>query len=424
MTEHSVNDLSYGHFGQLIYDTEQHEWLSSRHTTKGEGLKALGVVKTYVTSETVGRPDLRRGQSKSKNYGNGYLYRKLPVMGMVAPEELTQLVAETEQPGFDHKDDWKILERVVHAKLRVWDQQGRRHNVLVFPGGAAGSILKTIVLRDARQGWGIDRSNSAWLRTLDLKEVNSTSWQADGNIRQICFATNYVDEPHPLLAFRTPRSITVVSPRIPVLQDTTSHATIADDHATTRIHLEQVLKLGVEAMNGAEFVDLSFNPWFPTTLAAVTEHGRWYLRTLLSRLHTVEYSENLDGYFGDFDEDDAPDDRWHRILWTSNSTFIICNRNILKAYRRQGQIVTCINADVLASQSTIIIIDLKRSPTEDSCIFITTATHIIYLRVNRDLRNSEAKQTFSILLSWRHNRSTGDKTLRMSFIEEEEGMLF
>ena len=92
-----------------------------------------------------------------------------------------------------------------------------------------------------------------------------------------------------------------------MVHDANSNAILADDYATTRIHLEQVLKLGVEAMNGTEFVDLSFNPWFPTTLAAVTEHGRWYLRTLLPRHHTVEYSENLDGYFGDFDEDDGPD---------------------------------------------------------------------------------------------------------------------
>jgi len=421
MTEHSVNDLSYGHLGELVYDTEQHKWLSTRHTTTGEGLKALGVVKTYVSSETAGTSG---DPFERKRYGNGYLYGNLPVMGPVPHEELKQLVAETEQPGFDHKDDWKILERVIHAKLRVWDQQGRRRNVLVFPGGASGSILKTIVLRDARQGWGIDRSNSAWLKTFDLKEVNSTSWQADGNIRQICFATNYVDDPHPLLAFRTARSITVVSPRIPVHQDTTSHATIAGDHATTRIHLEQVLKLGVEAMNGAEFVDLSFNPWFPTTLAAITEHGKWYLRTLLPRYHTVEYSENLHGYFGDLDEDDGIDDGWHRILWTSNSTFIICNRKKLKAYRRQGQVVTCINSDVLVAQSTVIIIDLKRSPVEDFAIFITTSTHIIFLRINRDLRNSEADPTFSILLSWRHNRSIDDRTLRLSFIEEEEGMSF
>lgn len=416
-----MNDLSYGHYGELFYDTDQQKWLSRKHLVNGESLQSLGNPKTYNGSkpddEDEGKPKKRGAPITRAKRSIAQLQKVMPGFGFaddILEDHASDLDAFARKPA---EEDWKVSDLLVHAEVQVHDgRKIRRCGFLAFPGGDSGDILRVVELRDARTGWGMDKK-SAWLKTKEIREIDSTSWQADGRIRQICFAHNQVEERHPMLAVRTARSVTVLLPRLSTDVETPSH--LALTAGTSRILLEEVVHFPIEAVNNIEFVDLAFNPWFPSTLAAVSEYGQFYLWTLLPFRQTFDQNETVTGESTDLDLEDD-DNGWHKILWTSNSSFIICNRRRVKAFRRRGKDAICMNQDVLASDPNHIITDLRRSPIEDIGLFITTTSHIMYLRSSRDMRNSEADLSYTTVFSWRHNRDHHDTSLKLSFAEEQE----
>lgn len=421
MAEHSVNDLSYGHYGELFYDTEQEKWISREQLVKGESLQALGYPKTYHQStadnEDAGQASIRSRRSARVKRVTGKLQRLTPGFGF-ADDTLEDHAEDLDTFAERLADDeWRVSDLLIHAKLQAHDgRRLRSYDLLAFPGGDRGDILRVVELRDARTGWGMDKK-SAWLKTKEVRDVDSMSWQADGQIRQICFADNQVEERHPLLAVRTAKSVTVLLPRI--LADADARSRHAGTDGTPRIVLDEVVDWQSESIHNVEFVDLAFNPWFPSTLAAITEDGQFHLWTLLPFRRTFDDAETVVGESADLDFDED-DNGWQKIVWTSSSSFIICNRRRVKAFRRRGNEAICFNQDVLASDSNHIITDIRKSPIEDVGLFITTTSHIMYIRSSRDMRNVEADLSYNIVFSWRHNRDHRDTSLRLSFVEEQE----
>jgi len=428
MAERSVNDLSYGHFGELYYDNQIQQWLSKRHQSYGAGLQALGRARTYVEPEIL----YEDAPVKSKVYpgqladdASHALSSTIPEFGL-APATLDNHTSDwTETAAKRSEEDWKFGDVLALAKLHTEHTSGHRIkecNVLAFPSGGAGDILKLTELRDAREGWGVDRK-SAWLKTFEVRETDSSTYIADGKIRQICFARNQVDESHPLLAVRTAMSITVFLPQIYLSAESADKINRVNSGNGSRIALQQVNKFSIEGNGLIEFVDIAFNPWFPTLLAAVLEDGRYHLWTLLPGQHTWDQKDSIEGDIGDPEVEDTETDNWHKIVWMSNSTFIVSTRTHLKAFRRRGAKVVCINQDVLATNGVNIILDVRRSPVDDSCIFVTNTTHIMCLSSTRNVRNVDADPSFTIALSWRHYRDPNDFSLKVSFIEEEAGKI-
>lgn len=427
MAEHSVNDLSYGHFGELYYDTGKQQWLAKRHQSAGESLQALSTSKTYVEpailEQTVSQdPRLYIGNRVEKAWS---LLSTIPDFGFAQTTLKNHILDWTEPATKVAEQDWKSGDLLAYAKLRSEHTPGRRireSNVLAFPSGGAGDVMKLTELREARHGWGLDRK-SAWLKTLEIRETGSTTYFADGRIRQICFASNQVDETHPLLAARTAMSITVFLPQVYLSAEPADQANRAQIRSGSRISLQQVFRFSIEGNGLIEFIDMSFNPWFPTTLAAVLEDGRYHLWSLLPGQHTWDQNDSIESDIGDFNADDTAKDDWHRIVWMSNSTFLVATRRHLKAFRRKGPDATCINQDVLAIDGNHTILDVRRSPIDDSCIFVTNATHVMCLRGTRNLRNVDADLSFTISLSWRHYRDPNDLTLKLSLVEEDAGKI-
>lgn len=428
MAERSVNDLSYGHFGELYYDNQTQQWLSKRHQSYSEGLQALGRARTYAEPEILhedvpDNPKVYRGQLA--DHASHALASTVPEFGFAQTTLKNHSSDWTENAAKRSEEDWKFGDLLAIAKLHTEHTSGHRTkecNVLAYPSGGAGDIMKLTELRDAREGWGVDRK-SAWLKTFEVREADSSTYFADGKIRQICFARNQVDESHPLLAVRTAMSITVFLPQIYLSAE--SAEKVNGDHSgnCSRIALQQVNKFSIEGNGLVEFVDISFNPWFPTLLAAVLEDGRYHLWTLLPGQHTWDQKDSIEGDIGELDFENIEVDNWHRIVWMSNSTFIVSTRTHLKAFRRRGANVVCINQDVLATNKVNIIVDVRRSPIDDSCIFVTNTTHIMCLFGTRNVRNVDADPSFTIALSWRHYRDPNDLSLKISFIEEEAGKI-
>jgi len=428
MAERSVNDLSYGHFGELYYDSQTQKWLSRRHQASGAGLQALGRARIYVEPEILQEDvatDFKKFRGQRADRASHVLSSIIPDFGLARTTLENHTSDWTESASRQYEEEWKSGDLLALAKLHSEHAPGHRTKkctVLAFPSGGAGSILKLTELRDARHGWGVDRK-SAWLKTFKVREADSATYYADGKIRQICFAKNRVDDSHPLLAVRTAMSITVFMPRIFLSAESAGQVTRGHVGNASRIALQQINRFSIDGNGLVEFVDISFNPWFPTLLAAVLEDGRYYLWTLLPGQHTWDQKDSIEGDIGDLDSQDTAIDNWHRIVWMSNSTFIVSTRTHLKGYRRRGANVKCTNQDVLATNGENTILDVRRNPIDDSCVFVTNTTHVICLHGERNVRNVDADLSFTIALSWRHYRDPDDLSLRLSFIVEEAGKI-
>jgi hypothetical protein len=418
MAESSANDLFIGAFGKLFYDTEQQRWLSTRRiTSKGDGLHALGLPREYIASDVADEPSQAATPRRSHEAKLAIkdLQRAIPAFGLVTHPELEEDYA----PEFRKKPEslvegWKMGDLIAQTTVH---QSGNRHQfsrIIALPTSDSGNLLKVFELRDARQGWGLSKYD-AWLKTYELHDVDSVSFQADGRIRQICVARSQVNEPHSMLAVRTAKTITVILTQLlPAEFAQARRATLS------RLKLEEVYTFGIEAFEGAEFIGMDFCPWFPSSFALVAESGKWLLATVLPGQNRIEENDTLQGEVDP--PDDVPEDKWHSVLWTSINSFVVCNRSHLKAFRRRGNNVMTINEDVIASQTKLTILDMRRSPIDDTGIFITTTRHILYLRGQQDVNNVQADITYSIILSWRHNRDPNDHSLRLILVEETSGM--
>lgn len=418
MAESSANDLFVGAFGKLFYDAEQQKWLSTRRiTAKGDGLHPLGLAREFIQPQVARQPtheETTKHNHKAR-LALRNLQRAIPAFGLGSYPDLEENYAPEFRRGPESLvEGWKVGDLIGQTTLHLMGDRKRSSPIIAMPAGDSGNVLKAFELRDARQGWGLSKKD-AWLKTYEMHELDSISVRADGRIRQVCFAKAQDEGSHPLLAIRTAKTIATYLPQL--LSPETSQSMTGS--TASRIQLEEVHTFGIEALEGAEFVAMDFCPWFPSSFAAVAESGKWLLATLVPGQNRIEESDTVHGEVDP--PDDAPNDKWHSVLWTSINSFVVCNRFQLKAFRRQGNVVTTINEDVIASQTKLTILDMRRSPVDNMGIFITTTTHIMYLRGHQDADDVHADITFSIILSWRHNRDLHDDSLRLILVQERAG---
>ena len=298
----------------------------------------------------------------------------------------------------------------VDGKFKV----GRSLPIFAMASGHDGHVLSIALPRMERHGW---KGTSLGLSLMNPGMAETSEWSSiDGTIHQIAFAEDE-SGPRDWLALRQEHAINIFRP----IYRTTS---IASSALSSRVDPNFVTCLKNDSQ--ASYVDVSFNPFYCRQFAVINEFGRWSTWDVGGRKQgSYALVCGKSGQLQDPDSasgEAAQVDGWFRILWAHDvSTMIVSSRRHIERVNI-GATQSRLEFPGLTGTSDLIM-DLKRSPTNISQLFVLTTSRIFWLelaqaRINEDLAS---KDTVKVLLSFRHFRNAGDEGMNFTVSKTNEG---
>ena len=307
--------------------------------------------------------------------------------------------------------------------------------IAAFASGSAGDALRLVSLRKEKLGW--ERDREPVLQRLAFKGAEQ-SWRPGkwGPILQVCFAET-TGEPSSWLAVRYHKATAILYPLLlsnPVRENSSSISLY--QYPTSRIDANHITTLSIQSTGGSPHADVSFNPWDNREFGIVDDQGHWTLWTLDKHVHRRDLwktKAGLSGHIGEADGEESEsdineEDGWGTILWAGGGdTIVVANRRTLAFFKIKKNVKRLISPNISLSGSADWILDVRRSPSDDNHIFVTTCTRIFWLHIppfgdSRGDKNS--KLGASVLLSWTHFRDPQDISLRINVLKDEDSVYF
>lgn len=305
--------------------------------------------------------------------------------------------------------------------------------IAAIAGGPTGNTLRLVLLRKEQLGWEDDKELG--LQRLAFRGAEQGWWSGiAGPILQVCFAETK-GKSRSWLAVRYHSATAILHP---LLLSNPVQASLAppshSQYPPSRIDANHIATLSIQSTGGSPHADVSFNPWDHMQFGIVDDQGHWTLWRLgrddqHKDLWITE--AGLSGHIADGNGEDSEsvnnsndNDGWAAILWAGNGdTIVVANRKILCLFHVIKNVKQLISPNLSPSSSADWILDVRRSPSDDNQIFVTTCTRIFWLHIpsfgdRRSDKDSELRA--SVLLSWRHFRDQGDISLRISVLKDEE----
>lgn len=315
--------------------------------------------------------------------------------------------------------------------------------IAALSGGAAGELLRLVLLTG--EDIGLRDKWDGKIRRLTTAGGCQGWWCGNGSpIQQLCFATTKNTRKQ-WLGVRYHGATSILCP---LLKSTSSSRRGTElsvsRHQPSEIAANHVTTISIQRTGGSDHADLSFNPWNHRQLAIVDQEGVWGIWILEKQVHRKDLWTTKAGLNGQVSETlEAGPDRgvsrqknntkhskrsskygWGAILWAGDgNTLVVANRRTLSVYHISETLQRLNVPDLFLPESEDWILDVRRSPLDDSHIFLTTSSRIFWLRVLPLSKNDDypdAEPGISILLSWRHFRDRDDISLRMSILKDED----
>lgn len=305
--------------------------------------------------------------------------------------------------------------------------------IAAFANGSTGNTLRLVLLRKEQLGWEGDKELG--LQRLSFRGAGQGLWsRIAGPILQVCFAETK-GKSSPWLAVRYHSATAILHPRLLSNPVQASLAPLShSQYPPSRIDANHIATLSIQSTGGSPHADVSFNPWDHKQFGIVDDQGHW---TLWRLGRDVQHDglwitkAGLDGHIADGSGEDSESvtknddiDGWATILWAGNGdTIVVANRKILCLFHVKNEVKQLISPNLSRSRSTDWILDVRRSPSDDNQIFVTTCTRIFWLHIPSvgDRRSDKDSDLgASVLLSWRHFRHQEDISLRISVLKDEE----
>ncbi|KAG5292773.1 RNA polymerase I-specific transcription-initiation factor [Histoplasma ohiense] len=198
--------------------------------------------------------------------------------------------------------------------------------------------------------------------------------------------------------------------------------------ADTRLDANPIISISVSATGGVPHAGITFNPWYQQQIAIVDRLGNWTVWDIGKQRHSTYWCADR-GQSGRLYPEETPHsdesfqrdhfDGWAAILWVGNvHKLLVCDRRNIALYRIDTDPVQRHTIDVDIQRESEWILDIKRSPSNLSNIFVLTTTQVLWLHVNSDDSSScnqgGDSREFTILLSWRHFRDPEDTSLQLA----------
>lgn len=306
--------------------------------------------------------------------------------------------------------------------------------IAVVASGENGNTLTLLRIEDELVGWEQDEGRR--VRVPSIGNVETTKWVGSAApIRQIRFSQP-VEEPAGWMAVRFPLSTIIFRPlfhrdRVPIRHGDVGHAPIVPVH-NSRLDPNPVVEIPTSKTGGFTHVDVTFNPWYQKQFCIIDERGKWSIWNISGRknrefaecaqsgsLPSLEYDENED--IGDKPLYDG----WGAIEWVGSvNTFVVCNRRCMVLCVMESDTVLPYPVELGLRSKSEWILDIQRSSSQMSRVFILTTSRIFFLDVDSSLvSNGDGYIKSSVIpqLSWRHFRDPEDVTLRLASLSVGEG---
>jgi RNA polymerase I-specific transcription initiation factor RRN6 len=416
MADRSLTDLNYGRPGLANYDLENRGWTFSRQPARRQFKQVSSWQPVLPASTTLSNDESFASAATIRKKARRLVrdhFQLVPAFGQLhALESVSEAIISTTS----------IYDPVIGSLLSFGSVFLERSGtapkrIAALPAGEAGNILRLVILREEKHGWGTDKT--VWLSGPSFKGADSGYWNEDAApIQQVCFAQT--ENGNSFLAARFPVKTVVFSPVYHRGRRAAEQSSY-HDLPPSLIDAHPIISIGIEQSGGAPHADVTFNPDYQFQVGIVDQQSAWSIWDIERK--------SKDGYMvmrlshGNIippeDADDAGEDGWARIMWAGDiNTVLVCNRRHLSIIDIKGPSFVYLPSPALfQSRSSEWILDVQRHPRHSNRFFVLTSTHLMVLIVTTssaamDMSTSEAGAT--VLLSRRHYRGDEDFTLQLS----------
>lgn len=443
MTEPRRADLSYGQLGEATYDTESQEWQFTRRPGVVRQIHPVGesIVTIQPSTETVASlPNLSAaGRAHNiKELAGAYpeLVPSIPLLSeLVQTSEAIVKASSTHDPAVS-----QLLEFGKAADLDNQRSGSRTIALAAIAGGHAREAVKLVRLQHDQLGWLGHRTIG--LKTPTLGAGDQGWWVGYGSpIQQLCFAETE-GKPSSWLAVRCSEATTILRP---LLQRLPVPATFVNgpggsrkSFPPSRVDANPILSLSVEHTGGAPHADVSFNPSNQKQFAIVDQRGQWSVWNIEGqrrRRHLWTATAGPNGQICATDDDyedakvdttsEAKQDGWGSIIWAGDTnTILVADRRTLAIFNVEALPQRLAVPGLHVIKDAEWILDLKRSPLDDSHIFLVTSSRVLCLRIRGAEQDEDVKGLkieAEILFSTTHFRDQEDISLRLQLLSDDGG---
>lgn len=305
--------------------------------------------------------------------------------------------------------------------------------IVAIACGSAGDVLRLVLLRKEKLGWEGD--NELGLQRQAFRGAEQGWWSGKcGPILQVCFAETK-GESSSWLAVRYHSATAILYPLLltnPVQEN--PYPRSLPQFPPSRLDANYIATLFIQSTGGSPHADVSFNPWDNTQFGIIDDQGHWTLWRLdrqFKRKGRWTTKAGLSGHIADGNAEDLEsvdnnNDGWGTILWAgSGDTIVVANRRMLSLFQINKNVKRLISPNLSLSRTADMILDVRRSPSDDDHVFVTTCTRIFWLNIPPFVESQSDKESelgASVLLSWRHFRDQEDVSLRISVLKDEESV--
>ena len=435
MTTPLPND--YGHAGEAYYDVERHEWLFTRKLGHNNYLRLLEAPIVTLSSSLGQECATVHETARSRTKSIRELFTIYPALVTVAELLATHAQNSEDIEQLQGLHDPHESDLLAFGDATEIDRSGehlKRVPVAALPAGPSRCDLMIVRLTKETLGW---EHEQVYLKSNTFRNGNRLIWEGGwGPIRQLRFS--HANGNHrPWLAIRCSRATVLLqliferNEDITRLKPSLQQKTVG--HGSFQVGSNHLLVLHVEATGGSCHSDVAFNPFSANQYAVLDQQGRWNIFMLEKhRRRGVPWDSRpiVNGRV-DREEENAQNaandlmDGWGRISWVRDSwTIYVVSRKSLALFSFRRNSVRQLPAPgLIPAGSADCILDAKEDYLNCNRFYVVTSTQIFYLRVDtEDGPDSGAVQAgATVVLCWRHFRSFGDLSLRISICRSTEG---
>ncbi|PYI18803.1 hypothetical protein BO99DRAFT_334480 [Aspergillus violaceofuscus CBS 115571] len=432
MDEQPLGALQYGHLGRPTYDPETQTWLFPRTLASNLPISFAGVNKHTVRS-----PLTAPQSSLIENKGLlPQVYPELAACWPLASDENTSHIITTASEICDPSVS-SLLDFGYAVDLENGESGARGVPIAVVASGECGNVVSFRKLEE--DAIELRQEKTAKARVTSIGDVEKVDWFVGGAaVRQICFART-VEEQATWMAVRSPQFTAIFRPQyhrnlVPTPVARLRDYTLSNECRMSRLDANPVVEISISQTGGFAHADVTFNPWYQKQLGIVDVRGRWSVWDVSGR-----YNKNKSSWMtacvktgslpwldiDDCQDDDRPrHDGWAAIEWVGDvNSFIVCDRRCPMLYRtRDGQVYPY-SIELGLKRKSEWILDVKRSTSNVSHVFILTTSRIFWLALAPESGpdTSDSRPAVCPQMSWRHFRDPEDTTMRLdSFLIHEE----
>ena len=316
------------------------------------------------------------------------------------------------------------------------DSGNRVVPIAVMASGECGNAISFRRMDDCTTQLSLEKTTS--LRVPTIGQADNIEWLAGGApVRQVRFARP-VEEKATWMAARFHQSTVVFRPiyhRRPTPVRLSNDQMYMRRTRHSRLEANPLVEISIVQTGGFAHADVTFNPWYQKQLAIVDQRGNWSLWEITGR-HRQNRSNwtaacvrsgslpSVDPEVGHDLIDHTRHDGWAVIEWVGDfNTFIVSDRRCPMLYRVEDGQTCTYPIELGLKRKSEWILDVKRSTSNVSHVFILTTSRIHWLEVpGSSPAKGEERSSLYPVLSWQHYRDPEDITLKLSPLTFQKGM--